>query len=72
MGRAMPKVKSPPMKHRVRRLANALPLPSLPPTVLAEIHRRAEESSQKTMARIRPQMERAIREALKANHAPRL
>lgn len=40
-------------------------MPDLPQEVLDEIHRRAEESSRKAMEKVRPQIEKAIRDALK-------
>lgn len=46
-------------------MPNASPFPALPPEVLDEIHRRAEESSRKAMEKVRPQIEKAIRDALK-------
>ena len=41
------------------------PTSVLPPDVLEEIHRLAQESSRKAMEKVRPQVEKAIRDALK-------
>ena len=50
--------------------SSTVPMPKLPPDVLDEIQSRAEESSRKAMERVRPQIERAIREAIQKGATP--
>ena len=67
MAHKAPEANASPQRKQAGRLPGAAPLPPLPDDVLAEIQRMAEESSRKAMARVRPQIEQAVREALKAH-----
>lgn len=62
-------MKKPRTPQVARRKPSPIPAPILPPEVLEKIRQQAEESSRKAMEKVRPQIEKAILDALKKGAA---